>query len=216
MNKTRVIAEKRLTRGKVSFSRKAMAEALSVPVVRLLAKSGLRPNDVTWLGFATTLGAALLIAFGHLLAAGLVALVGGFFDMLDGALARHTNQVTRFGAILDSTLDRTSEAALFLGIIAFYLLNPQPLSMPAIILAGATMIVCFLVSYVRARAEGIGLDCQVGLLTRAERVVVLVLGLALGRIDYALVIALGIIAILSAITVGQRLYLVSRKSQKVS
>lgn len=172
------------------------------------------PNNLTWLGFGLTLGAVASIISGHLLAAGFVVLAASFLDMLDGALARGTNQVTRFGSILDSTLDRMSEAGLFLGILVFYALNTTPRSTMIILLSGIAMIASFLVSYVRARAEGAGLDCEVGLLTRTERVVVLVLGLLLSQIDYALVIALVIIAVLSSVTVGQRLIYVWRQTGK--
>ena len=194
--------------------RKTAAGYLTQPVVRILAKTRMSPNDLTWLGFGLTLGAVALIIFGHLFAAGFVVLAASFFDMLDGALARGTNQVTRFGSVLDSTLDRMSEAGLFLGIIVFYALNANPRSTMIILLAGIAMVASFLVSYVRARAEGAGFECEVGLLTRTERVVVLVLGLLLSRIDYALIIALGIIAALSSITVSQRLVYVWRQTRK--
>lgn len=196
------------------LNKRTVGSYLTRPVVRILAKTRMTPNDLTWLGFCLTLGAVVLIILGHLVAAGLVVLVASFFDMLDGALARSTNQVTRFGAILDSTLDRMSEAGLFLGILVFYALNATPRSIMIILLAGIAMIASFLVSYVRARAEGAGLDCEVGLLTRTERVVVLILGLLLSQIDYVLVIALGIIAVLSSVTVGQRLVYVGRQTRK--
>lgn len=191
-----------------------MGAYLTRPVVQILAKTRITPNNLTWLGFGLTLGAVALIISGHLLAAGFVVLAASFLDMLDGALARGTNQVTWFGSILDSTLDRMSEAGLLLGILVFYTLNATPRSTMIILLAGIAMVASFLVSYVRARAEGAGLDCEVGLLTRTERVVVLVLGLLLSQIDYALVIALVIIAILSSITVGQRLIYVWRQTRK--
>ena len=187
------------------LNKRTVGAYLTRPVIRILAKTRMTPNELTWLGFGLTLGAVVLIVSGHLLAAGLVVLFAGFFDMLDGALARGTNQVTRFGSILDSTLDRMSESGLFLGILVFYALNDTPRSTIIILLSGIAMIASFLVSYIRARAEGAGLECEVGLLTRTERVVVLVLGLLLSQIDYVLVIALGIIAILSSVTVGQRL-----------
>jgi CDP-diacylglycerol--glycerol-3-phosphate 3-phosphatidyltransferase len=167
------------------------------------------------LGFGLTIGAATLIFSGYLFAAGFIVLIAGFLDMLDGALARGTNQVTRFGSILDSTLDRIAEAVLFLSILTFYVLNANPHSTTIILLAGIAMITSFLVSYVRARAEGTGLKCEVGLLTRAERVMVLVLGLLLSQINYALIIALVIIAILSLITVKQRLVYVWRQARKM-
>lgn len=214
LNKQNVASEKRFPQARFSAVRKTAAGYLTRPIVRLLAKTRISPNDLTWLGFGLTIGAVALILSGHLFAAGVVVLAAGFFDMLDGALARGTNQITRFGSILDSTLDRMSEAALLLGILAFYALNTSPRSTVIILLAGVAMVVSFLVSYVRARAEGAGLECEVGLLTRTERVVLLVLGLLLSRIDYALISALGIIAILSSITVSQRLVYAWRQTEK--
>ncbi len=215
LNKQSVSPEKRLLQARFSAIRKTTAEYLTQPFVQLLAKTRMTPNGLTWLGFGLTIGAATLIYSGYLFAAGFIVLAAGFLDMLDGALARGTNQVTRFGSILDSTLDRMAEAVLFLSILAFYVLNANPHSTTTILLAGIAMITSFLVSYVRARAEGTGLKCEVGLLTRAERVMVLVLGLLLSQINYALIIALVIITILSLITVKQRLVYVWRQARKM-
>ncbi len=110
---------------KLSEVRKALAYRFTEPVVRLLARTPITPSAITWFGFLLTVGAAALIITGHLLAAGLVVLIAGFFDMLDGALARRTNQATRFGAVLDSTLDRLSEAVLLLGILALFALTEE-------------------------------------------------------------------------------------------
>jgi CDP-diacylglycerol--glycerol-3-phosphate 3-phosphatidyltransferase len=137
-------------------------------------------------------------------------LIAGFFDMLDGALARRTNQATRFGAILDSTLDRLSEAVLLIGILVLY---AGEQSTTGILLAGVALIGSLLVSYIRARAEALGLECQVGLFTRAERVVVLALGLLLNQIDNALIIALAIIVAFSFFTAGQRLLYVWKQTK---
>ena len=196
---------------KLSEARKTVAYYLTQPAVRLLAKTPIVPNVITWFGFALTVGAAALIIKGHLFAAGLVVLIAGFFDILDGALARSTNRVTQFGAVLDSTLDRLSEAVLLLGILLFYISGGFIIG---ILLAGIALPVSFLVSYIRARAEALGLECQVGLFTRAERVVVLVLGLLLSQIDYVfLVIALVVIVVFSFITVSQRLLYVWRQTK---
>jgi CDP-diacylglycerol--glycerol-3-phosphate 3-phosphatidyltransferase len=132
----------------------------------------------------------------------LVVLAAGFFDILDGALARRIKKVTPFGGVLDSALDRLSEAAVLLAILVLY---AQEAAFTPIILTCLALIGSLLVSYVRARAEGAGLECRVGLFTRGERVVVLVLGLLLSHIDYALVIALAIIVVFSFVTVIQRL-----------
>jgi CDP-diacylglycerol--glycerol-3-phosphate 3-phosphatidyltransferase len=161
-------------------------------------------------------GAAALIITGHLFAAGFVVLFAGFFDMLDGALARHTNQTTRFGAVLDSILDRLSEAVLLLGILVLFLLVEE-LSVLFTLLAKewSILLVCLalsgslLVSYIRARAEALGLECQVGLFTRTERVIVLALGLWLNQV----VIALAIIVVFSFFTIGQRLIYVWQQTR---
>jgi CDP-diacylglycerol--glycerol-3-phosphate 3-phosphatidyltransferase len=127
-----------------------------------------------------------------------MVLVAGFFDMLDGALARRINRVTHFGALLDSTLDRLAEGGLLLAILFLF---AQEGSTIGVLLAGGVLIASLLVSYIRARAEALGLECTVGLFTRPERVIVLALGLLLGGLE----IALSIIAALSLLTVGQRL-----------
>jgi CDP-diacylglycerol--glycerol-3-phosphate 3-phosphatidyltransferase len=160
---------------------------------------------VTWFGFVIILAAAGLAAFGHPFAAGWVVLLSGFFDIIDGALARGTNQVTRFGGVLDSTLDRVSEGIILLGIAAMYLFDDKLFNPWIILLIGITIMGSFLVSYVRARAEALKIECQVGIFTRTERVIILALGLLLSSIPYVLVGALAIIALLSIVTVIQRL-----------
>ena len=195
---------------KLSEVRKTLSYRFTEPVVRLLSRTAITPSAITWSGFLLTAGAAALIITEHLLVAGLVVLSAGFFDILDGALARRTNQVTRFGAVLDSTLDRLSEAVLLLGILVFY---AREQSIPGILLVGAALIGSLLVSYIRARAEALGLECQVGIFTRAERVIVLVLGLLLNPIGNALIIALAIIVVLSFFTAGQRLLYVWKQTK---
>ena len=199
--------------------RKTIAYRVTEPVVQLLATTPISPNALTWLGFLLTVGAAVLIATGHLLAAGLVVLFAGFFDILDGALARRTNRTTRFGGILDSVVDRLSEAALLLGILVLFLLVEEQSVLFtllakkwSILLVGVALLVSPLVSYIRARAEAMSLECQVGLFTRFERVVVLVLGLLLNQV----VIALAIIVVFSFVTVGQRLVHVWQQTKKSS
>ena len=189
------------------------AYQITEPLVPFLTRRHVTPTTLTWIGFAISLGAVALIVTGHLFPAGFVVLVSGFFDMLDGALARHINQATRFGAVLDSTLDRVSEAVLLLSILIFYLISgSQPFI--GILVAGLALIGSPLVSYVRAKAETIGLECKVGLFTRAERVIVLAVGLLASYFSYALVIALAIIALFSFITAGQRLYYVLNQTRK--
>lgn len=195
---------------KLSDFRNIAANYLSQPAVRLLAKTRITPNTLTWLGFSLSIGAAALIVTEHLFAAGFLVLVAGLFDMLDGALARHTNQVTRFGTALDSTVDRLAEAVLLLGILVLY---ARGQAVAEILLVGIALTSSTLVSYIRAKAEALGLECKVGLFTRAERVIVLALGLLLSQIDYALIAALSVIVLFSFFTVGQRLLYVWQQTK---
>ena len=190
--------------------RKNAANYLTRPVVKFLSRTPVTPDTITWLGFLLTVGAAVLIVTGNLIAAGLVVLFAGFMDMLDGALARHTNRTTRFGAVLDSTLDRLAEAALLLGILVFFARQQM---VAECFLAGITLLGSLMVSYVRARIEGIGLECKVGFFTRPERVIILALGLLLGSIDYTLIIALAIVTLLSFYTMVQRLFYAYRQTK---
>jgi CDP-diacylglycerol--glycerol-3-phosphate 3-phosphatidyltransferase len=179
-------------------------------VVRVLARTPLTPDVLTWFGFVLIIGAAALIITGHPFAAGFVVLVAGFFDILDGALARHTGRVTPFGGVLDSTLDRLSDAALLVAILVFF-----ENTLWLVLLVFLALVASLLVSYIRARAEAVGLECQGGIFTRSERIIVLALGLLLSNLTNALVIALAIIAAFSFFTAGQRLFSVWRyqKSQ---
>ena len=195
---------------KLSQVRSIIARYLTKPVVQLLARTPITPSTITWLGFLLAVGAAVLIVTEHLFAAGFVVLVASFFDILDGALARHTNQTTRFGAFLDSVIDRLSEAVLLLGILVLY---ARGQSLAPILIVFVALISSLLVSYIRARAEALGLECRVGLFTRAERVVVLALGLLLSWIDSALIIALALIAVLSFFTAAQRLIYVWKQTR---
>jgi CDP-diacylglycerol--glycerol-3-phosphate 3-phosphatidyltransferase len=190
------------------------AYQLTEPLVPLLEKTHITPTTLTWLGFAISLGAAALIVTGHLIIAGVVVLVSGFFDMLDGALARHTKQVTRSGAVLDSTLDRVSEAVLLLAVAVYYLLFFADPPVWGILFTSLALMGSPLVSYIRAKAEAIGLECKIGLFTRPERVVTLAVGLLASRVDFALVTVLAIIAVLSFVTAGQRLRYVLKQTRK--
>ncbi len=210
MDKRSIVLEKRWPVIKLSEARKTIAYYLTHSAVRLLAKTPIAPDAISWFGFLLTVGAAVLIITGHLFAAGLVVLIAGFFDILDGALARSTNRTTQFGAVLDSTLDRLAEAILLLGILVLYTKEP---STTGILVVGVALLGSLLVSYIRARAEALGLKCQVGLFTRAERVVVLALGLLLSQFAHALIIALVIIVVFSFITIGQRLVYVWQQTK---
>jgi CDP-diacylglycerol--glycerol-3-phosphate 3-phosphatidyltransferase len=179
--------------------RRNLAYRITDPVVRILGKSGITPNALTFINLALNIFAAYVIATGHFLLGGVLVLVAGLFDLLDGALARFTKQTTKFGAILDSTADRISEAAILCGLLFWYI--PQEEASLEIVLIFVVLIGSFLVSYIRARAEGLGWQCQVGLFTRAERVIVLAIGLLVNQTF----VALCILVVFVFITVVQRL-----------
>lgn len=177
-------------------------------MVRVLARTPVTPNALSWSGFILALGAAALIIAGYPLGAGIVLLVAGFFDILDGALARLIKKATPFGAVLDATLDRLSEGVVLLAILAVYAIQA---SLWGVVLVGAALVLSQLVSYIRARSEAQGLACKVGIFTRAERVIVLALGLLLSRFEPALTIALAVIVVFSVVTVIQRLVQAGRQ-----
>jgi CDP-diacylglycerol--glycerol-3-phosphate 3-phosphatidyltransferase len=187
---------------KLENTRRLISGRIAPPLVRLLIKTPLTPNAVTWIGFFITAGAAALIVTGHLLAAGIVVVVAGLFDILDGALARVTGQVTRFGAVLDSTLDRLCEAMLLLALAYVFARDNETVWS---LLCGIAMLGSLMVSYIRARIEGLGIECKAGIFTRPERVIIMALGLLLSSLNYALVIAVGLLAVLSFFTVIERL-----------
>jgi CDP-diacylglycerol--glycerol-3-phosphate 3-phosphatidyltransferase len=191
-------------------ARKALGQYFTDPIVQLLRKTPITPNALTWIGLLIAIGAGVLVATEHLFAAGWVVAFSGIFDLLDGALARATNRTTRFGAVLDSTLDRIGEAVVCVGLMVFYV-NQD--SVIGIVLVGLAMIGSQMVSYIRARAEGIGINCEIGVFTRPERIVILSLGLLLAQFNPVLLIALGLTAVLSWITAGQRLFCVWQKAK---
>lgn len=179
--------------------RRNLASRITDPIVGILSKSGITPNALTFINLALSIAASYVIATGHLVLGGVLVLVSGLFDLLDGALARFTKQTTKFGAILDSTVDRISEAAILCGLLIWCV--PQEGASLKIVLIFVVLIGSFLVSYIRARAEGLGWQCQVGLFTRAERVIVLAIGLLINQIF----IALCVLGVFIFITVVQRL-----------
>ena len=184
--------------------RRNLACRITDPVVGALSKSGITPNALTLINLALNIVAAYVIATGHFLVGGVLILASGLFDLLDGALARFNKQTTRFGAVLDSTVDRISEAATLCGLLIWYV--SQEGTTLEIVLVLVVLVSSFLVSYIRARAEGVGWQCQGGLFTRAERVIVLAIGLLLGGVSInSVFVALCVLALFALVTVAQRL-----------
>jgi len=190
---------------------KIISEGILVPVIALLNALGLSPNTVTITGLLINIVAAFLIAKGMFIASGITILFAGIFDMLDGALARKMNKKSKFGGFLDSTTDRVSEGAFYLGLIYYYLKAGNG---NLVMLSYTTMFLSFLISYIRARAGALQINCEEGIFTRTERIITLVLGLLLYRIFDSLLWALVIITVLSAVTVAQRIYVVYIRAKK--
>jgi CDP-diacylglycerol--glycerol-3-phosphate 3-phosphatidyltransferase len=187
--------------------RRNLAHRITDPIVEILSKSGITPNALTFINLALNIVAAYVIATGHFIIGGVLVLVAGLFDLLDGALARFIKQTTRFGAILDSVADRISEAAILCGLLIWYI--PQEGASLEIVLIFVVLVGSFLVSYIRARAEGLGWQCQVGLFTRAERVIVLAIGLLINQIF----IVLCVLVVFVFFTVVQRLVYLWKQSK---
>ena len=145
-------------------------------IVRWLAFGGISPNILTVIGVTINVGCGVLFGFGEFFWAGIVLIFANLFDMLDGNVARLTGRVTKFGAFLDSSLDRLSDMVAFLGIIAFYASNTPLHSLLNVILAGAGLIGSVMVSYTTARSESMGVKSNVGFLQRPERMVLLIIG----------------------------------------
>lgn len=176
------------------------------PIADLLARLGFTPNTLTLIGFLMNVTVAVILSQGEMRWGAVAFFLASAFDGLDGTLARRLNRVSRFGAFLDSTVDRLSEAAVFLGLLVWYTGQGAK---QEIVLIYATIVGSLMVSYLRARAEGLGMDCKVGLLTRLERFIVLFVGLLLGQVT----ITLWIMAFLTNFTALQRLVYVWRRSE---
>ncbi|HJW22950.1 MAG TPA: CDP-alcohol phosphatidyltransferase family protein [Candidatus Limnocylindrales bacterium] len=222
-----------MTGSLISPALRARVRGLAIPIATTLGRLGLTPNALTLIGFAGTCLAALAATAQLWLAAGILVLVFGIFDLFDGTLARATGRATRYGAFLDSTFDRAGEALVYVGLAAGFVAVDFPLGA---VVAAAAMAAAFLVSYVRAKAESLGFAqgsamIGVGLAPREIRVAILVLGLLaagliptppqiecfttpcpqpIGDGPIALAAALGLITVLAGATVIQRILHVAK------
>ena len=184
----------------VSFSDRARgwSARLVVPAATALGRLGLTPNGLTLIGLALILATAVVLAQGYNVWGGVLFIIAGVFDALDGTLARVTNRQTRFGAFLDSTSDRYADAAILFGVMVPFLQRGQEIE---VMLAFIALVGSVLVSYTRARAEGLGLECKVGLLTRFERFIIIAIGLFFNLVTPML----WVMAILTNVTAIQRI-----------
>ena len=180
-------------------------DKLMSPLGRALARSGLGANAVTAFGLLVQVGVAYLIIDGRLVLAGLIAIVAAFSDAVDGAVAKAAGSTSKWGALLDSTSDRVADALFFIPVAWLYGVSPgieQADDRWIAALSLTALVVSYVVSYIKARAEGLGYDCNVGIMERAERLILVIVGL----VFYAILpIVLGILTLLSLVTVAQRL-----------
>lgn len=190
-----------------TFSYKEAFRELIKPLARLLSAMRVHPDTLTHLGWTLAVVSAVLFGLGRVRTAGAVMLLAGLFDALDGAVARESNRMSDFGAFLDSTMDRFSELAIFVGILFFYASSGSPYET---LLAGAAMTFSLLTSYTRSRAEGLGIRCEVGLLERAGRVVILSLFALAGF----LTAGIALVAAGALVTTVQRILHVDRATRK--
>ncbi len=174
-----------------------------------LARLPITPNQVTVAGMLVVFGAGALVASGHLLAAGVVLAFGASFDIFDGALARVTKRSYPYGAFLDSTTDRYAEAAVYIGLAAYYVGQPNP--RPAVLGVLLALVGSMSVSYVRARAQSLGFKCDSGLFARPERIVATIVGLVFG--GWVLLVVIWALAILTNFTALQRILEVWRQAR---
>lgn len=193
--------------------------AVTRPFVDGLLRTGIRPNTITTIGTLLVVASAVAFGLGSVRLGGLLYLLSGVVDTLDGAVARATGQATSFGAFYDSTLDRLGDGATFMGIAVFFLLAPDGSVAHrewAIMIAMVAIIASLLVSYARARAEGLGIECKVGIVQRAERIVVLgvpTVFFGAGPDGLLLFWIVLILALASVITVVQRFVYVYRVTE---
>jgi CDP-diacylglycerol--glycerol-3-phosphate 3-phosphatidyltransferase len=182
------------------------------PAATYAADVGIPPTAITAAGLVLSVLAATSLGTGHFFVAAILLALSGVCDMIDGAAARAGNRTSKSGAFLDSTIDRYSEIVVLLGALHYYLARspraPESLTASVIFVALAGSL---MVSYTRARAEGIGRDGQVGIAERPERLVLLIVGALLGRNVFR--IAVWILAILAHITAVQRIHYVLTRAR---
>ena len=189
------------------------------PAVRFIIARGIHPNLVTTFGFLCVVAAGYLYHLDHVRTAGVMVLLGGMWDIFDGQVARVSGMASKFGSFYDSTLDRVSEIVVFLGLLSLYNRYGHELAdVWMVYVIFAAMGGSLMVSYTRARAQGLGLDCTVGLMQRPERVVLLGVGSLAFGLDFGGAVLKGVIivvALLTNLTAIQRIWWVYRNAAGV-
>ena len=188
---------------------------LITPIVNFFIHLEMNPNWFTTIGFIISIIASFFYGAGYLRWAGVLILLAGVFDIIDGRVARSTNRVTKFGALYDSTLDRYSEVIMFFGL-AYFFISEALLGTSNVYLAIFSSVAVsvalggsVMVSYVRARAEALGFECNVGIMQRPERIVLIGIGSLFHK--YILIFVLVVVAVLANFTALQRLYHIWKK-----
>jgi CDP-diacylglycerol--glycerol-3-phosphate 3-phosphatidyltransferase len=185
-------------------AKRIFTDNFGLPIALFMGRMGISPNGLTVFGVVIAGSAAYLASIGQFWGAGAILLFSSVFDLFDGALARATDRVSPFGALLDSSIDRVSEAIVFLGLLGYYLTRDDD---TGVILVFVALAASLMVSYVRARSEGLGIENRVGIMTRTERVILLVGGLIVGHwVPVVLLIAVGVMAVLAMVTTAHRLF----------
>ena len=179
------------------------ARSVARRAAQIFVKTPITPNMLTLFGLVLNIGVAVLLATGHLVAGGVMVIVAGLFDMLDGALARITSRMSAFGAFLDSVVDRYSEAVVLLGLFLYYYPQPGNQGLISVVLIYAILFGSMMISYARARAGALHIQNEVGLMARPERIVLIALGLLFPTV--LLLPILWILAIGTQITAIQRI-----------
>ncbi|MCZ6753888.1 MAG: CDP-alcohol phosphatidyltransferase family protein [Gemmatimonadetes bacterium] len=183
--------------------------AIVDPLIGGLVRMGVRPNTITTIGLGLVIASAVAFGMGSIRLGGFLLLLSGVVDTFDGAVARRTGTTSKFGAFYDSTLDRIGDGATFIGIGLFFMTAPDiAYRNVAVVLCMVAILTSLVVSYTRARAEGLGLECRVGIAQRAERIVgiggaALIVGARYQGLVLSSIVA--VLSLLSAITIGQRI-----------
>lgn len=189
---------------------------VTTPVVRLLLRSGVTPNTLTTVGMVVTVVSAVAYGLGAIHWGGIFLLASGIIDTLDGQVARQSALTTKFGAFYDSTLDRVGDGVTLIGIAAYLTYAPGVhLREVSVISCMVAIVAALLVSYMRARAEGLGINCSVGIFQRAERIILLGIPTALiggGKNGVVITVLVIILTVLSLVTVVQRFVHVRREA----
>jgi CDP-diacylglycerol--glycerol-3-phosphate 3-phosphatidyltransferase len=182
---------------------KASLTRLGDPVARALLRAHVRPNHLTLVGLVVSILAAAALAQGSLRTGAVLLALAGLFDFFDGSLARLANRVSAFGAFLDSVVDRYSDLVVLLGVVLYY---HRAADTTGVFLTMVALVGTIMTSYTKARAQSIGVACEIGLIERPERLIVLIAGATFNQLTPAMIA----LAVLTNLTALQRILYMRR------